>query len=88
MHVKFAPAGKCILKAFLERNMILKIGTNGSFFRGNKTAPFGWVLIGNQTVLAHRAGPVDGVPSVLNSTRAKLFGIAAPNKLLHHFDLS
>jgi hypothetical protein len=36
-------------------------------------------------VLAHGAGSVDGTPLVLCSTRAKLFGIAAPNDLLHHF---
>jgi hypothetical protein len=53
MHVEFSPGGKCILKACLERNMVLKIGTDGSFFRGNETASFGWVLIGNQNVLAH-----------------------------------
>jgi hypothetical protein len=85
MHVKFTPGGECILKACLERNMILKIGTNGSFFRGNETASFNWVLIGNQNVLAHGSGQVDGIPSVLCSTRAKFFGIAAPNEVLHHF---
>jgi hypothetical protein len=31
------------------------------------------------------AGPVNRVPMFLSSTRAKLFGIAAPNKFLHHF---
>jgi hypothetical protein len=31
------------------------------------------------------AGPVDGIPLVLSSTRAELFGIAAPNLLLSHF---
>jgi hypothetical protein len=85
MHVKFTPGGECTLQACLERNMILKIGSNGSFFRGNEIAFFGWVLIGNQNVLACGAGPMDGIPSVLCSTRAKLFGIAAPNELLHHF---
>jgi hypothetical protein len=85
MYVEFTPGSEGILKACLERNMILKIGTDGSFFRGNETASSGWVLIGNQDVLAHGAGPVDGVPLVLSSTRAKLFGIAAPNELLHHF---
>jgi hypothetical protein len=57
--------------------MILKIGTHGSFFRGNETVSISWVLIGNQNVLAHGAGPADGIPLVLCSTRAKLFGIAA-----------
>jgi hypothetical protein len=67
--------------------MILKIGTDGSFSRGSETASFGWVLIGNQSVLVHGAGPVDGIPLVLSLTRAKLFGIAAPNELLHHFTI-
>jgi hypothetical protein len=65
--------------------MILKIGTHGSFFRGNETVSISWVLIGNQNVLAHGAGPADGIPLVLCSTRAKLFGIAAWKELLHHF---
>jgi hypothetical protein len=78
MHVNLTPGGEHILKACLERNMILKIGTDGSILRGNETASFGWVLIGNQTVLACGAGPVNGVPSVLSSTRVRLFGIAAP----------
>jgi hypothetical protein len=85
MHVKFTPGGKRILKACLEKNMILKIGTDGSFFRGNETASIGWVLVGNQNVLAHGAGPVNGIQSLLSSMRAKLFGIAASNELLHHF---
>jgi hypothetical protein len=53
MHVEFTPGGECILKACLERNRILKMGTDGSFFRGNETVSFGLVLIGNQNVLAH-----------------------------------
>jgi hypothetical protein len=36
------------MKACLVRNMILKVGTNGSFFRGNETASFGKVLIGKK----------------------------------------
>ena len=72
-------------KACLERNMILENGTHGSFFRGNETVSFGLVLMGNQNVLAHGAGPVEGIPLVLCTTRTKLFGIAAQNELLHHF---
>jgi hypothetical protein len=48
-------------------------------------ASFGWLLIGHQNVLVCGAGPVDGIPLVLSSTRAELFGIAAPNLLLSHF---
>jgi hypothetical protein len=43
------------------------------------------LLIGNQNVLICGAGPVDGIPLVLSSTWAKLFGIVAPNLLLFHF---
>ena len=49
-----------------------------------ETASFCWVLIGNQNVLACGDGPVDGIILVLSSTRANLFGIAAPNELLYH----
>jgi hypothetical protein len=65
--------------------MMLKVGTNGSLNLSKGTASFGWLLIGNQNVLVRGAGPVDGVPSVLSSTRAELFGIAAPNNFLFHF---
>jgi hypothetical protein len=85
MHVKFVPGGEAMLKHCLKNNKTLKIGTNGSLNLRKETASFGWLLIGNQTVLIWGAGPVDGVPSVLSSTRAELFGIAAPNLLLFHF---
>jgi hypothetical protein len=65
--------------------MILKLGTNGSYNMGKEMASFGWLLIGNQNVLIREAGPVDGVPTFLSSTRAELFGIAAPNEFLFHF---
>jgi hypothetical protein len=65
--------------------MILKLGTDGSYNMGKETASFGWLLIGNQNVLIWGVGPVDGVPTVLSSTRAELFGIAAPNEFLFHF---
>jgi hypothetical protein len=66
--------------------MILKLGTDGSFHQEKETASFGWVLLGNQTLLVRGAGPVDGVPSMMSSTRAELFGIASPNEFLYHFD--
>jgi ribonuclease HI len=65
--------------------MILKLGTDGSFHQEKETASFGWVLLGNQTLLVRGAGPVDGVPSMMSSTRAELFGIASPNEFLYHF---
>jgi hypothetical protein len=39
----------------------------------------------NQNVLVHGAGPVDGIPTVMSSTRTELFGIASPNEFLHYF---
>jgi hypothetical protein len=74
-----------MLKHCLENNRSLKIGTDGSVNLQQETASFGWLLIGNQNVIVHGAGPVDGVPLVLSSTRAELFGIATPNLFLLHF---
>jgi hypothetical protein len=82
MHVEVVPGREQMLKHCLVNNMILKIGTDGSVNLRKETASFGWLLIGNKNVLVRGAGPVDGVPAVLSSTRAELFGIAAPNKLL------
>jgi hypothetical protein len=65
--------------------MLLKVETDRSYNLGKEMASFGWVLIGNQNVLIWGAGPVDGVPMVLSSTRAELFGIAAMNEFLFHF---
>ena len=65
--------------------MLLKLGTDGSYNMGKEMASFGWVLIGNKNVLIRGAGPVNGVPMVLSSTQAELFGIAAPNEFLSHF---
>jgi hypothetical protein len=80
MHVKFVPGSEAMQKHCLKNNKTLKIGTDGSLNLQKETASIGWLLIGNQTVLA-----VDGIPLVLSSTRAELFGIAAPNLLLFHF---
>jgi hypothetical protein len=85
MHYEFTPGGEQILKACLKQNMILKLGTDGSYNMGKETASFGWLLIGNQNILIRGAGPVDGVPMVLSSTRVELFGIATPNEFLFHF---
>jgi hypothetical protein len=85
MHIEFALGGKQMLKYCLENNKILKCGTDGSLCLMKEMASFGWLLIGNHNVLVCVAGPVDGVPNVLSSTRVELFGIAAPNKFLLHF---
>jgi hypothetical protein len=85
MHYKFTPGGERILKACLECDMILGIGTNGSFHMGKEMAFFRWLLIGNQNFLVQGAGPVDGIPMALSLTQAELFGIAAPNEILFYF---
>jgi hypothetical protein len=85
MHFEFTPGGEQMLKHCSKNNMLLKSGTNGSYHMQLETASFGWLLLRNQNVVVQGAGPVDGVPSVLSSTRAELFGIAAPNEFLHHF---
>jgi hypothetical protein len=85
MHYEFTPGGERTLKACLKRNMLWKLGTDRSYNMGKETASFGWALIGNKNVLIWGAVPVNGVPLVLSSTRAELFGIAAPNEFLSHF---
>jgi hypothetical protein len=85
MHFKFTPGSEQMLKHCLKNNMLLKSGTDGSYHMQLEMASFGLPLLGNQNILVQGAGPVDGVPSVLSSTRAELFGIAAPNEFLHHF---
>jgi hypothetical protein len=85
MHVEFVPGGEDILKHCLTIDKPLKIGTGGSLNLWKETTSFGWLLIGNKHVLIHGFGPVDGIPLVLSSTRAELFGKAAPNLLLFHF---
>jgi hypothetical protein len=70
MHYEFTLGGERILKACLEWDMILKIGTNRSVHMGKEMASFGWLLIGNQNVLVLGAGPVNGVPMALSSTWA------------------
>jgi hypothetical protein len=69
----------------LKNEKPLKIRKDGSLNLWKETASFGWLLIGNQNVLIHGAGPVDGVCLVLSSTWAELFGIVAPNLLLFYF---
>jgi hypothetical protein len=85
MHIEFVLGSKDMLMHCLKNDKPLKIGTDGSLNLWEETASFGWLLIGNHNVLIRGAGPVDGVPSFLSSTRAELFGIAAPNLLLFHF---
>ena len=86
--VSFNPVhsrGEQVLHESLLNNKILKIGTDGSLHKEKQTASFSWILIGMKQKLVEGAGPVDGVPQFLSSTRAELFGIAALNEFLHHF---
>jgi hypothetical protein len=65
---------------------LFKVGTDGSLHKDKEIASFGWILIGMKQKLVEGAGPVDGVPEFLSSTRSEeLFGIASPNEFLHHF---
>jgi len=84
-YLKFETDGERTLRDCLRQNKSLKIGTDGSLHQEKETSSFGWVLLGNQQKLVEGAGPVDGVPEYLSSTRAELFGIASPNEFLHHF---
>jgi hypothetical protein len=54
----------------------------GSIVLQNETASFAWFLIGNHNVVSCGASPVHGVPSMLSSTHAELFGIAALNEFV------
>jgi hypothetical protein len=81
MHIELVPGREQMLKHCLANDKILKIGTDGSMNLQKGMASFGWLLIGNQNVLVRGADLVDGVPAVLSSTRAELFGIAAPNEV-------
>ena len=83
--IQFAPGGERVLCECLLNNKILKIGTDGSLCKEKQTASFGWILISMKQKLVEGTGPVDGVPEFLSSTRVELYGIAAPNKFLHHF---
>jgi hypothetical protein len=85
MHIEFVPGGKDMLMHCFKNDKALKIGTDGSLNLRKETASFGWLPIGNQNVLIRGAGLVDVIPSVLSSTQAELFGVAAPNLLLFHF---
>ncbi len=69
MHVEFVLGREQMLKHCLANSKILKIGTDSSFNMRIETASFGWLLIGNQTVLVWGAGPVDGIPTVISSRK-------------------
>ena len=84
-HVRFVPGGEHALAECLKENKKIRAASDGSLDQDEELASFGWHLIGKGNVLVEGAGPVDGVPDTLSSTRAELFGIAAIDELLHHF---
>ena len=45
---------------------------------------FGWLLIGYGNIIARGAGPVDGLPDLMSSTRAELYGFGSVAEFLFH----
>jgi hypothetical protein len=66
-------------------NRKLRAASDGSFDPKMEIASFGWQLLGNGNILVRGAGPVDGIPDLLSSTRAELFGVSAIFEFLFHF---
>lgn len=82
---KFVPGGERALKECLRKNQKIHTTSDGSLNKERQHSSFGWLLIANKCVLVEGAGPVDGVPDLLSSTRAKLFGFGAVIEFLYHF---
>jgi hypothetical protein len=85
LRFEFVPGGERTLRECLTNNSKLRVASDGSFDPDAELASFGWQLLGNGNVLVRGAGPVDGAPDLLSSTRAELFGIAAALELLYQF---
>jgi hypothetical protein len=66
-------------------NRKLRAASDGSFDPKMEIASFGWQLLGNGNILVRGAGPVDGIPDLLSSTHAELFGVSAIFEFLFHF---
>jgi hypothetical protein len=84
-HVRFIPGSKRALAECLKENKKICSASDGLLDQDEKLASFSWHLIRKGNVLVEGAGPVDSVLDTLSSTQADLFGIAAIDKLLHHF---
>jgi len=83
---KFVPGGERSLKdCHIPDNKRLWFASDRPLDPEISLASFGWLLIGNGNVLVRGAGPVDGIPDLLSSTRAELFGYGGIVKFLHHF---
>ena len=52
----------------------MQAASNGSLDQDAALASHGWLLIGNGYVLDQGARPVDGIPDLISSTWAELFG--------------
>jgi hypothetical protein len=84
---EFVPGGERSLRACLATNRKIRTASDGSLDPEAALSSFGWQLLGNGNVLVRGAGPVDGVPDLLSSTRAELFGVSAVLEFLFHFCL-
>jgi ribonuclease HI len=82
---EFVPGGERTLRECLANNSKLRAASDGSLDPDAELASFGWQLLGNGNVLIRGAGPVDGAPDLLSSTRAELFGISAVLEFLYQF---
>jgi hypothetical protein len=83
--VEFAPGGKQMLQHCLAHGQDIE-DWNQWVSKSEQRNFFVWLATAwEQNVLVHGTGPVDGVPTVLSSTRAEVFGIAAPYEFLVHF---
>jgi hypothetical protein len=82
---EFVPGGERTLRECLTNNSKLRVASDGSLDPDAELASFGWQLLGNGNVLVRGAGPVDGAPELLSSTRAELFGISAVLEFLYQF---
>lgn len=66
-------------------NKKIRTASDGSLDKDKELVSFGWLLIAKGNVLVEGAGPVDGVPDLLSSTRSELFGIGAVVEFLRQF---
>jgi len=82
---EFTPGGERTLEECLRNNKKLRAASDGSLDPELRLASFGWLLLGNGNVLVRGSGPVDGIPDLLSSTRAELFGYGGIVEFLHHF---
>lgn len=83
--VRFIHGGEQALVECLQEHKKIWAASDGSLDPDKELALFGLHLIGKGNVLVEGAGPVDGIPDTLSSTRAELFGIAAIDEFLLHF---